>query len=61
MYRGMNISEKKPIQTVPVSLEDASMIKKVRRILATGKDVEIRNGSNGKPKILKVSKELEEE
>ena len=61
MYRGMNISEKKPIQTVPVSLEDASMIKKVRRILATGKDVEIRNGSNGKLKILKVSKELEEE
>ncbi len=49
------------VRTVRVTLEDASIIKKVRRILATGKEVEIRNGSNGKLKILKVSKELEEE
>ena len=43
---------------VMVSMEDAAMIKKVHKILAAGKNVEIRNDKNGKPKVLKVSKEI---
>ena len=49
------------LRTVPVSVEDASMIKKVHRILESGKDVEIRKGNNGKLKVLRVFKQLEEE
>ena len=41
-----------------VSDEDIKMIKKVHRILDAGKNVEIKKDPNGKPKILKVSKEL---
>ena len=41
-----------------VSMEDAAMIKKVHKILAAGKNVEIRKDKDGKPKILKVSKEI---
>ena len=43
---------------VMVSMEDATMIRKVHKILATGKNVEIRNDKDGKPKVLKVSKEI---
>ena len=46
-------------QIVPVSSADAEMIKKVHRILGTGKNVEIRQDSNGNPKIFKVSREIE--
>lgn len=41
-----------------VSEDDIKLIKKVHRILEDGKNVEIRKDPNGKPKILKVSKEL---
>ena len=43
---------------VMVSVEDATMIRKVHKILAAGKNVEIRNDKDGKPKVLKVSKEI---
>ena len=41
-----------------VSEEDIRMIKKVHRILAAGKNVEIKRDTNGRPKFLKVSREL---
>ena len=41
-----------------VTDEDIKMIKKVHRILDAGKNVEIKKDPNGKPKVLKVSKEL---
>ena len=43
---------------VMVSMEDATMIRKVHKILDAGKNVEIRNDKDGKPKVLKVSKEI---
>jgi len=43
---------------VMVSMEDATLIRKVHKILDAGKNVEIRNDKDGKPKILKVSKEI---
>ena len=46
-------------QIVPVSSADAEMIKKVHRILGTGKNVEIRRDANGQPKVFKVSREIE--
>jgi len=50
--------EKKNKPEEAVSEEDIKMIKKVHRILDAGKNVEIKKDPNGKPKILKVSKEL---
>ena len=41
-----------------VSEDDIKMIKKVHSILDAGKNVEIKKDPNGKPKVLKVSKEL---
>ena len=35
------------------------MLRKVFRILNTGKNVEIRRDADGKPKIFKVSREIE--
>ena len=46
-------------QIVPASSVDAEMIKKVHRILGTGKNVEIRRDANGNPKVFKVSREIE--
>jgi hypothetical protein len=43
---------------VMVSMEDATLIRKVHKILDSGKNVEIRNDKDGKPKVLKVSKEI---
>lgn len=43
---------------VMVSMEDATLIRKVHKILDAGKNVEIRNDKDGKPKVLKVSKEI---
>jgi hypothetical protein len=43
---------------VMVPIEDADMIRKVRRILKTGKNVEIRQDTNGKAKVFKVSREI---
>ncbi len=45
-------------QEEAVSDEDIKMIRKVHKILDAGKNVEIKRDSSGKPKILKVSKEL---
>ena len=50
------VEEKK---TVLVSPSEAEMLKKVYRILNTGKNVEIRRDADGKPKIFKVSREIE--
>ena len=41
-----------------VSEEDIKLIKKVHQILKSGDNVEIKNGPDGKPKLLKVSREL---
>ena len=43
---------------VMVSMEDATLIRKVHKILDAGKNVEIKNDKDGKPKVLKVSKEI---
>ena len=50
------VEEKK---TVLVSPSEAEMMKKVYRILSTGKNVEIRRDVDGKPKVFKVSREIE--
>ncbi len=43
---------------VMVPIADAEMIKKVHRILKSGKNVEIRLDTKGNAKVLKVSKEI---
>lgn len=45
---------------VSVSAEDADLIRKVRRILRTGKNVEIKQDAKGIPKVFKVSREIEQ-
>ncbi len=53
---------KRPAEDKPnvlVSSSEAEMLKKVYRILNTGKNVEIRRDAEGKPKIFKVSREIE--
>ena len=53
---------KRPAEDKPnvlVSSSEAEMLKKVFRILNTGKNVEIRRDAEGKPKIFKVSREIE--
>ena len=47
-------------QQVMVPAEDADMIRKVHRILRAGKNVEIKQDTNGNPKVFKVSKEIEQ-
>ena len=42
-----------------VPAEDAEMIRKVYRILKSGRNVEIRQDARGKPKVFRVSKEIE--
>ena len=56
-YTVKRTAEDKP--NVLVSSSEAEMLKKVFRILNTGKNVEIRQDSNGNPKIFKVSREIE--
>ena len=50
------VEEKK---MVLVSQSEAEILKKVYRILSTGKNVEIRRDVDGKPKVFKVSREIE--
>ena len=50
------VEEKK---TVLVSQSEAEILKKVYQILSTGKNVEIRRDVDGKPKVFKVSREIE--
>ena len=45
---------------VLVAAEDAEMVRKIRRILKTGKNAEIRQDASGKPKVFKVSREIEQ-
>jgi hypothetical protein len=57
-----NYTVKRPVEDKPnvlVSSSEAEMLKKVYRILNTGKNVEIRRDAEGKPKIFKVSREIE--
>ena len=57
-----NYTVKRPAEDKPnvlVSSSEAEMLKKVFRILNTGKNVEIRRDADGKPKIFKVSREIE--
>ena len=51
--------EKAAKPTVPVAVEDAEMLKKIRRILRMGKNVEIRQDALGNTKVFKVSREIE--
>lgn len=44
---------------VLVTAEDAELIKKIRRILKTGKNVEVRQDKSGSPKVFRVSREIE--
>ncbi len=44
---------------VLVAAEDAELIKKIRRVLKTGNNVEIRQDKNGNTKVFKVSREIE--
>ena len=50
------VEEKKKVLVSP---SEAEMLKKVYRILSTGKNVEIRRDVDGKPKVFKVSREIE--
>ena len=45
---------------VMVPAADADMIRKVHRILKSGKNVEIKQDTNGHTKVFKVSKEIEQ-
>ena len=47
-------------QQILVPVEDADMIRKVHRILKAGKNAEIKKDTRGKPKVFKVSKEIEQ-
>ena len=47
-------------QRVMVPVADADMIRKVHRILKTGKNVEIRQDTKGNTKVYKVSREIEQ-
>ena len=44
---------------VKVAAEDAELVKKIRRVLKTGNNVEIRQDKNGTTKVFKVSREIE--
>ncbi len=48
--------EKAPVK---VAAEDAELVKKIRRVLKTGNNVEIRQDKNGTTKVFKVSREIE--
>ena len=48
--------EKGPVK---VAAEDAELVKKIRRVLKTGNNVEIRQDKNGTTKVFKVSREIE--
>lgn len=59
MYENDCRSEKNKVKHGDaVSEDDIKLIKKVHKILDDGKNVEIKKDPNGKPKVLKVSKEL---
>ena len=45
---------------VSVSAEDADLIRKVRKILKAGKNVEIKQDAKGTTKVFKVSREIEQ-
>ena len=51
--------EKAVKSTVQDAAEDAEMLKKIRRILRMGKNVEIRQDAMGNTKVFKVSREIE--
>ena len=48
--------EKAPVK---IAAEDAELVKKIRRVLKTGNNVEIRQDKNGTTKVFKVSREIE--
>ena len=48
-----------PVRQVIVPAEDADMIRKVHRILKAGKNVEIKQDTQGNTKVFKVSREIE--
>ena len=47
------------LPSVRVATEDAELIRKIRRVLRTGNNVEIRRDKNGNTKVFKVSREIE--
>ena len=60
MQRSLTQMKPKQHPQVMVPAEDADMIRKVHRILRAGKNVEIKQDTNGNPKVFKVSKEIEQ-
>ncbi len=46
--------------SVLVAAEDAELIKKIRRVLKTGSNAEVKKDKNGKPKVFRVSREIEQ-
>ena len=42
-----------------VAAEDAELVKKIHRVLRTGKNAEVRQDKNGSVKVFKVSREIE--
>ncbi len=44
---------------VRVAAEDAELLRKIRRVLRTGNNVEIRRDKDGNTKVFKVSREIE--
>ena len=50
----------KPKPQVLVPVEDAEIIRKIHRILKTGKNVEIKLDPGGNAKVFKVSREIEQ-
>ena len=47
------------LPSVRVAAEDAELIRKIRQVLRTGNNVEIRRDKNGNTKVFKVSREIE--
>ena len=44
--------------TITVTREEASLIRKIQRIVQTGQNVEIKQDKTGRLKVFKVSKEI---
>ena len=59
------MTEKMPLQgeagkpPVRVAADEAELIRKIRRVLRTGNNAEIRQDKNGNTKVFRVSREIE--
>ena len=54
------LSQREPVKPpVLVAAEDAELVKKIKRILKSGKNAEVRQDKSGMTKVFKVSREIE--